>query len=277
MNLKNNKTRMDKRSIYLRKIIVRGLEGGLRGHIGSSMSIVEILRVLYDKIMHHSPKNINNSKRDRLILSKGHGCLALYAILADKGYIDIKELDSFCHSNSRLGGHPDIEIPGVEITSGSLGHGPSIAIGILLASKIKKIKINVYTIVGDGELGEGSVWESMMYADKYKLDNFYLLIDYNKIQTYGKVSEVSGVTNLKSKFKSFGFNVGVVDGHNINEIENAIKKQKKVFGKPHALICNTVKGKGIIFAENQLEWHHKSSLSTTEISNMYKSLEEYKK
>ena len=188
--IKLKKTSLDKRSIYLRKLILRGLIGGNRGHIGSSMSLVEILRVLYDKIMKFKPKDPLFEKRDRLIFSKGHGCLALYSILADKKFFSLSKLDSFCKSESLLGGHPDFEIPGVEASTGALGHGASIGVGVALSLKLKKSKSKVFVIIGDGELGEGSNWEAFMYADKYKLNNLFFVIDKNDLQTYGNPSIV---------------------------------------------------------------------------------------
>ena len=266
-------TLLDKRSIHLRKLILKGLTGGKRGHIGSSMSLIEILIVLYDKILKFKSNKPLFELRDRLIFSKGHGCLALYAILADKKYFPISALDSFCKTNSVLGGHPDFEIPGVETSTGALGHGASIGVGIALSLKIKKIKSRVFVIIGDGELGEGSNWEAFMYADKYKLNNLFFIIDKNNLQTYGDPSVVSGLSSLKNKFLSFGLNVSEVDGHNVNKIEKKIKKHLNLKNnKSHVLICNTIKGRGIDFAENSLEWHHKSSLSEDDINKMKTSL-----
>jgi len=267
-----NKSNLDKRSIYLRELILRGLIGGNRGHIGSSMSSVEILRVLYDKFISFKPNKPKFEKRDRLIFSKGHGCLALYALLADKKFFPISKLDDFCKSNSILGGHPDIEIPGVEITSGSLGNGASIGVGIALALKIRNNKSKVFVVIGDGELGEGSNWEAFMYADKYKLENLYFIVDKNNLQTYGDPAFISGLNSLGNKFKSFGLNTAVVDGHDTKKIEVALKKQFKIKNKSHVLICNTIKGRGIDFAENSLDWHHKSSLTKEDIIKMKISL-----
>ncbi len=263
------KISLDKRSIYLRKLILRGLIGGNRGHIGSSMSLVEILRVLYDKILKFKPKDPLFKNRDRLIFSKGHGCLALYSILADKKFFSLSKLDSFCKSDSLLGGHPDFEIPGVEASSGALGHGASIGVGVALSLKLKKNKSKVFVIIGDGELGEGSNWEAFMYADKYKLNNLFFVIDKNNLQTYGNPSIVSGLTSLKNKFLSFGLNVSEVDGHNLGKIEKTMQKHLHIKNnKSHVIICNTIKGRGIDFTENSLDWHHKSSLSEDEISKM---------
>ncbi len=273
VKLKSKKNKLDKRSIYLRELIVSGLEGGKRGHVGSSMSLVEILRVLYDDIMVFDSKKINLEKRDRLILSKGHGCLALYAILSDKGFFSKKKLNDFCKPNSILGGHPDDNIPGVEATTGSLGHGLSIGSGIALSLKIKKIKSHVYVILGDGEMNEGSVWEGLMSISKHNLDNITIIVDNNNMQTYGSPEEVAGLSNLSVKLKSFGFNTKTIDGHSVSNLKKFLKKKKN--NKPLAIICKTIKGKGIDFAENDLNWHHKSSLDDITIKRIKKSLKDY--
>lgn len=270
LNEKNIK--LDKRSIYLRRLILMALEGGRRGHIGSSMSIVEILRVLYDDILKYDPKNINLINRDRLILSKGHGCLALYAILSDKVFFSKKKLKSFCKPTSILGGHPDKNVPGVETTTGSLGHGLSIAVGMALSLKIKKIKSRVFVILGDGEMNEGSVWEALMSASKHKLNNLFIIIDNNKLQTYGSPANVAGLFNLKKKLASFGFETININGHSISQLYRSFKK-KSPKNKPRAIICNTIKGKGIDFAEGKLEWHHKASIDDITIKKLYLSLE----
>ena len=264
--------KLDNRSIYLRELIIKGLEGGKRGHIGSSMSLVEILRVLYDDILIYNPTDPEMEDRDRLILSKGHGCLALYSILADKGYFPLNELDTFCKTDSILGGHPDQYIPGVETTTGSLGNGFSIGLGISLALRIKKNKSKVYVIVGDGEINEGSVWESCMSASKHHLDNFVMIIDNNNLQTYGTPEEVAGLNNIEKKLDSFGFEVKNINGHNTNELKKIFLEIPFIEKKPNAIICNTIKGRGIDFAENSLDWHHKSSLSEDDIKNLKNSL-----
>ena len=270
--LKVKNTKLDNRSIYLRKLILKGLAGGKRGHIGSSMSLVEILRVLYDHVLKYNPKKINLEERDRFILSKGHGCLALYAILSDKGFFSKEKLKTFCKSKSILGGHPDRNIPGVETTTGSLGHGLSIGIGIALSLKIKKRKSKVYIVLGDGEMNEGSVWEGLMSASKHKLDNLVVIVDHNNLQTYGSPEEVAGLSNIKDKMRSFGFRVKEVDGHSTKDIKKALKNKKDNSKKPLGLICRTIKGKGIDFAENQLDWHHKANLDDLTIKNIYNSL-----
>lgn len=264
---------MDQRSKYLRKLIVRGLEGGGRGHIGSSMSLVEIMRVLFDSYLHFKSSDAKWPDRDRLILSKGHGCLALYAILADKGFFDPEELDSFCKFDSRLGGHPELgKLPGVEASTGALGHGLPMAVGMALAAKIKKQGHRIVVIMGDGEINEGTVWEAAMSASKHQLNNLIAMIDYNKLQSYGPTKDVLDLEPLVDKWKAFGFEVIEVDGHNIKALENLLARLPINTLKPTAVICHTIKGKGIPFAEGKAEWHHKSGLKPHDISALYKCL-----
>jgi transketolase len=264
---------MDQRSKQLRKSIVRGLEGGGRGHIGSSMSLVEIMRVLFDSYLRYNPSDATWPDRDRLILSKGHGCLALYAILADKGFFDPEELDGFCKFDSRLGGHPELgKLPGVEASTGALGHGLPIAVGMALAAKIKKQSHRIVVIMGDGEINEGSVWEAAMSASKHKLNNLIAMVDYNKLQSYGLTKEVLDLEPLADKWKAFGFEVVEVDGHDMNALENLVARFPLKDNKPTAVICHTIKGKGISFAEGKAEWHHKSGLKPHDISALYECL-----
>lgn len=264
---------MDQRSKYLRKLIVQALEGGGRGHLGSSMSLVEILRVLYDSYLRYQSDNPNWQDRDRLILSKGHGCLALYAILADKGFLEKDELLTFCKSDSRLGGHPERgKSPGVEASTGALGHGLPMGVGMALAGKIRHQKHRVVVIVGDGEINEGSVWEAAMAAAKHKLANLTVLVDYNKLQSYGPTREVLDLEPLADKWRSFGFEVEEVDGHDVKILEQLTKRLPLSSQKPTAIICHTIKGKGFPFAEGKAEWHHKSGLKPEEIAAMYACL-----
>lgn len=264
---------MDDRSKYLRKLIVQALEAGGRGHLGSSMSMLEVLRVLYDSILKYDPTNPNWDDRDRFILSKGHGCLGLYSILADKKFFGMEHLTTFCKFDSILGGHPERgKIPGVEASTGALGHGLPIAVGMAISAKIKKQNHKVFVLTGDGEINEGSVWESALSAGKHKLHNLTVLVDYNKIQSYGFTKEVLDLEPLVDKWRSFNFSVQEIDGHNINEIEKALKQIPFQKDKPSAIICHTVKGKGFSFAEHNPNWHHKSKLSAEEIQLMYSAL-----
>lgn len=264
---------MDLRSKHLRRLIVEALEGGGRGHIGASLSLVEILRVLYDSYLSFIAQNPYWPQRDRLILSKGHGCLALYAILADKKFFAESELKTFCRPTSRLGGHPELKkVAGIEASTGALGHGLPIGVGMAVAAKIRDHRHRVVVIVGDGEINEGSVWEAALSASKHQLDNLVVFIDYNKLQSYGSSKEVLNLEPLSEKWRSFGFAVREVDGHNIDELESVVKSLPFQTQKPSVVICHTVKGKGFPFAEGDASWHHKSDLTSAEIAAMYACL-----
>ncbi|SVB99478.1 uncharacterized protein METZ01_LOCUS252332 [marine metagenome] len=264
---------LDERSRYLRKMVVKTLDSGKRAHLGSAMSIMELIRVLYDDFLCYDIANPKDLSRDRFILSKGHGCLAQYVVLADKGFFDNKELLKFCHEDSILGGHPEYgKIPGVEASTGALGHGMPIGVGMALAAKLQKRKSRVAVIVGDGETNEGSIWEAAMSAAKHKLSNLTVFIDYNKIQSYGFVSEVLNPEPMTNKWASFGFMVKEINGHDVNELKKQLSKLPYSNEKPTAFICHTIKGKGFPFAENDPTWHHKSNLTDEEIQKMYDSI-----
>tara|TARA_B100000886_G_C20409846_1_gene486508 strand:+ start:1202 stop:2038 length:837 start_codon:yes stop_codon:yes gene_type:complete len=268
----SKKIKLDNRSKYLRKLVLECLFGGDRGHMGSAMSLIEILRVLYDKVLKFDPQNPLNSKRDRLILSKGHGCLALYAILSDKGFFKKKKLRTSSRFNSILGGHPEFDkVPGVEASTGALGHGSPIGLGIALGGKLEKKNFHTYVIVGDGEINEGSFWEASMIASKHKLSNYHIIIDYNKIQSYGKTQEVLPLEPLQKKLEAFGYKVSQVNGHDVEKLANYFKKLNKI-KKPTALICHTIKGKGFTFAEQNPFWHHKNSFTIEEKIKLIESL-----
>lgn len=265
-----NTPKLDARSLHLRRLILRGLEGGGGGHIGSSMSLVEILRVLYDDIMNYRVTEPKWPDRDRCILSKGHGCLALYAILADYGFFTTHELDSFTRPGALLGGHPSPKIPGVDFAAGSLGQGPAPGVGMAVAARIQKRESRVFVVCGDGELNEGSVWESCMAAAHHQLSNYTLIVDYNKIQSAGPVSEIVGLESLERKFLAFGFSCTEVDGHNVNKLRGALSL---VSNRPKAIIAHTVKGKGIAFAEHDPLWHHKAQMTKHDIEQLSAALE----
>tara|TARA_B100001769_G_C22035189_1_gene556255 strand:- start:103 stop:942 length:840 start_codon:yes stop_codon:yes gene_type:complete len=268
-NKQELKIKLDKRSLYLRSLVVDCLFGGGRGHMGSAMSLIEILRVLYDKVLKYNPKKPRDKNRDRLILSKGHGCLALYSILSDKKFFSKKKLISASRFNSILGGHPEYgKVPGVEASTGALGHGPAIGVGMAIAAKLNKKKYKIFVLVGDGEINEGSFWESSMIASKHKLNNFHLIIDYNKIQSYGKTREVLDLEPLRKKLASFGYNVSDVNGHDVNKLFSYFKKIQTNKKKPTALICHTIKGKGFPFAENNPKWHHKNFFTEIEVKEI---------
>jgi transketolase len=255
---------LDERSKYLRSLVVKCLLGAGRGHMGSAMSIIEILRVCYDKYIKHYPNDPENDERDRLILSKGHGCLGLYSILADYGYFSISELEDVGSFNSNLGGHPEhYKINGVEASTGALGHGLPIAVGIASALKLKKNENKVIVILGDGEINEGSIWEAAMSASKHCLDNLIVFVDYNKIQSYGFIKEVLDLEPLSKKWESFGFYTQDINGHDTSSIEKALSLKSAT--QPNVIICHTVKGKGFPFAENNPKWHHKNSFTKEEI------------
>jgi len=263
--IQSKKIKLDKKSIYLRKLILLCLKSEKRGHVGSAMSLVEIIRVLYEKFIIKG--------KSKFILSKGHGCLALYSVLYDKGFITKKDLTSIGKFNSKLGGHPEHDkVNGVEISTGALGHGLPIAVGMAIANKIKKKNKHFFVVCGDGEINEGSIWEALLSASKHQLDNLTLLVDYNKLQSYGRINEILNLEPLTEKFKSFKFNTFNVNGHNINEIENTIKKSLKLKKKPSVIICHTVKGKGISVAEGNPSWHHKSFLNDDDLLKIEKSL-----
>ena len=264
---------LDDRSRDLRRMVIEALEGGGRGHLGSSMSLIEILRVLYDNVLNYRANDPGWEGRDRFILSKGHGCLALYAILVDKGFFPRSELRNFCRAGTYLGGHPERgKVPGVEASTGSLGHGLSIGVGIALAQRIKKSLARVYVVLGDGEINEGSVWEAAMCAGKHGLEHLTAIVDYNKVQSYGPTDVVQPLEPLLDKWNSFGFETLIVDGHNVDSLRDALKSPLGK-NKPTAIIAHTVKGKGIHFAEGKATWHHKSNISREDIATMYAALE----
>ncbi|MBF0308872.1 MAG: transketolase [Magnetococcales bacterium] len=266
---------LDSRSRSLRRLALRGLLKGGRGHPGSALSIIEILRVLYDDILRVRPDQPAWPNRDRFILSKGHGCLALYAILADKGFFDPEELDRFCRFDSPLGGHPEYgKVPGVETSTGALGHGLNVGIGMALGVRLSERPSRVFVLMGDGELDEGSVWEGALCAAKHKLDHLTALVDYNKLQSYGPVAEVLALEPLADKWRAFGFAVREVDGHDPLALKALLKSLPFEPGKPSCLICHTVKGRGIALAENNPDWHHKSKLKPAEAEAVAALLEE---
>lgn len=243
----------------IRQGVIKAVYSAKSGHPGGSLSIAEILAVLYFNQMNIDEKNPKAKERDRLVLSKGHTAPALYSALALRGFFDMDELSNFRNINSNLQGHPDMKnIPGVDASTGSLGQGLSIANGMALGSKQDSEGVRVYCICGDGEIQEGQIWEAAMTASHYKLDNLCLIIDNNNLQIDGKVNEVMSVYPIDEKFKSFGFETINVDGHNIQELISAFEQAKKVKGKPTAIIANTIKGKGVSFMENEASWHGKA-------------------
>jgi len=229
------------------------------------MSLIEILRVLFDDVLDVRPDEPQWADRDRCILSKGHGCMALYAVLADKGFFAVDELDKFCATGGVLGGHPEKgKVPGVEASTGALGHGLSIGIGMALACRMQGRKSRIYVVMGDGEINEGAVWEGAMTAAKHGLSNLTAVIDCNGLQSYGPTSEVLDLSPLTDKWQAFGFDAIEVDGHNIVALRDIFSAPPSA--KPRVVICRTVKGKGIPMAENNATWHHKSNLKDEELA-----------
>ena len=264
----SSSAQLDERSRYLRSLAIDTFEGGARGHIGSTMSLIEILRVLYDDVMTVNPRDPRMPTRDRLILSKGHGCIALYVMLADKGFVPTAELSTFCRYDSILGGHPEFgHVPGVEASTGSLGHGLAIGVGMAYAARLSSSAHRVFVVLGDGELDEGSVWESALAAGHHKLANLTIVVDYNKLQSFGPVSEIWDLEPLAAKWQAFGFDCVEVDGHDVEQLRAALALPGKG-AKPRAIIAHTVKGRGIPFAEANPAWHHKASLKPQDIQDL---------
>jgi transketolase len=264
---------LDKRSIDLRKVILDTFISARRGHLGSYLSLVEILRVLYDDILRFKSKRPGWPERDRFILSKGHGSVALYTILADKGFFPGSELKTFVQFDSILGQHPDSrKVPGVEACTGALGHGLSIGVGMALAAKIDKNKYRTFVVISDAESQEGSVWEAAMMIRKYNMTNLITIVDYNHMQSYGKTTDVCDIEPYADKWSSFGFGVQEIDGHDVIKIRKAIEKALASHKEPQIIICHTVKGKGIAAIENNPAWHHKNKVTDEEIKMLYEGL-----
>lgn len=264
---------LDERSIYLRRLVVRALAGGQRGHVGSSLSLIEIMRVLYDDILRYRPAEPDWPDRDRCILSKGHGCLAQYVMLADKGFFPLRELDNFCRLNAILGGHPEAgKVPGVEASTGALGHGLPIGVGRAVGLRMKGSDAKVFVVTGDGEVNEGAVWEAALSANKHRLSNLVVLIDYNKIQSAGPTSEILDLEPLSEKWRAFGFATEEVDGHEPAALRRILRRVPLERERPTSIICHTVKGKGLPFAEDNAEWHHKSTIKADLVARMYNAL-----
>lgn len=253
----SNVENLEEKARNVRKSIIEMVYQASSGHPGGSLSITDILTVLYFSEMRIN--NFNDKNRDRLVLSKGHCSTALYAVLAEKGVIPKEDLKEFRKINSYLQGHPDMnKIPGVDMSSGSLGQGLSVANGMALAGKLDKKDYRVYCVMGDGEIQEGQVWEAAMTSRHYKLDNLCVIVDNNNLQIDGAISEVMNPYPIDKKFESFGFKTLVINGHNFDEILNAFEIAKEIKGMPTAIIAKTIKGKGISYMENQVGWHGKA-------------------
>jgi transketolase len=243
----------------VRRHIIDGVYSAGCGHPGGSLSIADVLTYLYFEEMRVNVNDPADPKRDRFVLSKGHTAPALYGVLAERGFIGREEITTLRRIDSRLQGHPDMKgVPGVDMSTGSLGLGISAACGMALSAKISEKTYRVYSILGDGESEEGQVWEAAMFSAHYKLDNLCAFIDWNGLQIDGKVTDVMNPTPLDEKFKAFGWNVIMIDAHDFEQIEAACEAARACKGKPTAVICKSVKGKGVSFMENQVGWHGKA-------------------
>ncbi len=240
----------------IRKDIILMLTESASGHPGGSLSIADVVTTLFFNELNIDPSNPKDENRDRFVLSKGHAAPVLYSALARRGFFDIEELKTLRKIGSRLQGHPNMnDLAGVDMSTGSLGQGISAAVGMALAGKIDKKSYRVYAVLGDGELEEGQVWEAAMAAAHYKLDNLTAFIDFNGLQIDGNVTDVMNPSPIDKKFEAFGWNVLIIDGHNYDEILDSINKAKEYKEKPTAIICKTVKGKGVSYMENNAGWH----------------------
>tara|TARA_R110002072_G_scaffold51608_1_gene138380 strand:- start:11713 stop:12579 length:867 start_codon:yes stop_codon:yes gene_type:complete len=269
---------LDERSYQLRHRVLRIMDKVRRGHLGAAFSLMEIVRVLYDDVLNYDAKNPTWEDRDRLVFSKGHGCLALYVLLSEKGFFPDSELDRFCEFGSILGGHPvQGHCPGVEASTGALGHGLSIAVGMALAARIDDKKHRVFALLGDGECQEGSVWEAALSAGKHGLDNLTVMVDRNHAQCFGPTSDVQVLEPFADKWRSFGFNVRECDGHDLGLLRENLGSTPWEAGKPNLLVCHTLKGRGLkVIEENAPKWHHSSRLADEKMEMLYKQLEESK-
>lgn len=249
------KKELMKKAADVRIGIIEGVHAAKSGHPGGSLSIADILTYLYFDYLNIDPEDPKNENRDRFVLSKGHAAPALYSVLANRGYFDVSELKTLRHIGSVLQGHPDMKhIPGVDMSSGSLGQGISAACGMALSAKHFKNDFKVFTVLGDGELEEGQVWEAAMFAGNKGLDNLTAFIDLNNLQIDGTIDEVNSAKPVDKKFEAFNWHTITIDGHDFEQIEAALKEAETV-NKPVAIIANTVKGKGVSFMENQVSWH----------------------
>lgn len=247
---------LEEKAKELRKVIFTTICDGKGGHIPASLSIVEILTVLYYDTLNINPKRPDDPDRDRFILSKGHSCVALYAVLAEKGFFDKQHLKTFGRRGSILGGHPDMhKVCGVEASTGALGHGFPFGVGIALAGKMDRKKYRVFCLLGDGECQEGSIWEAALFAAQHNLDNLISIIDYNKLQAMDKLDNIVSLTPLADKWRAFGWEVRELDGHDITSLKDIFKSMPFASGKPNLVIAHTIKGKGISLMENIPIWH----------------------
>ena len=243
------------KSIHLRQQTLRVIYGAGAGHTGGGLSCLDILNVLYNRILNVSPETFSSPTRDRYVQSKGHCVEALYAVLADRGFFPAADLKTICHYQSHYVGHPTRHIPGIEMNTGALGHGLPISIGMALAAKMDSAPYRVFTLLGDGELAEGSNWEAGLAAAHYRLDNLTVVIDHNTLQISGRTRDVMSNEPLDEKWRAFGWAVKTVNGHDYAALTEALRQPVEA-GKPTCIIANTTKGKGVSFMENVAKWHH---------------------
>ena len=243
------------KSIALRRVMLKLIVGAGAGHTGGGLSCMDILNVLYNRVLRVSPKNFGDPHRDRYVQSKGHCVEALYAVLADRGFFPASDLETVCHYRSHYVGHPTRHIPGIEMNTGALGHGLPICLGMALAGKMDNAPYRVFTLLGDGELAEGSNWEAALGAAHYKLDNLVAILDHNTLQITGHTRDVMSNEPLDEKWRAFGWTVRTLNGHDYGELAKALTDPPEP-GKPTFVIANTTKGKDVSFMENVAKWHH---------------------
>jgi transketolase len=242
----------------LRARAVQMVHKSKASHLGSCLSMADLVACLYWDALHIDPTRPDWADRDRFFLSKGHGAALLYAALAERGFFPVEELEQYCQSGSRLTGHATSGVPGVEISSGSLGHGLPVACGVALAAKREELPFRTFVIASDGELDEGSNWEAILFAPQHQLDNLVLIVDYNKIQSFGRTKDILDLDPLADKFKAFRWAVNEIDGHDIAQIVNTLHATPFEKGRPSAIIAHTVKGRGVVAMQDQLAWHYKT-------------------
>lgn len=275
----NKKTQLTIAATKARMGVIEGTYNAKSGHPGGSLSVTDILTYLYFEQMNIDPSAPDKADRDRFVLSKGHAAPALYAVLALRGFFSTDEIKALRKPNALLQGHPSIHIPGVDMSTGSLGQGISTACGMALAAKIDNASYRVYTALGDGEIEEGEVWEAAMFAANKKLDNLTAVVDFNNLQIDGSLEEVNSPCPIDEKFAAFGWDVTVIDGNDFDQIEQAFAHTATVKGKPSVIIAKTVKGKGVSFMENQVGWHGKApnaeqyGIAMDELNNALAALE----
>lgn len=257
----------------IRKRALQMTHAARSSHVGSTLSMADILAVLYSGVMNVSPETANAPERDRFILSKGHACAGLYAVLAERGFFPLSWLETFYQNGSKLAGHATTSVPGIEISTGSLGHGLPIACGMALAAKRDGLGFRVFTVLSDGECDEGSVWEAALFAPHHALDNLTVIVDYNRIQSLGNVSDILELEPFAAKWESFGWRVTQIDGHDHDQIIETLSLALTETGKPHCILAHTVKGKGVLFMENELLWHYRAP-DTDELSRAIAALGE---